>query len=437
MASYEYESADSAAASLALTLDDAIGISLDRNPNLVALRASEPVAHAVYHVASTYPWNPYVQVQVLPYARDRNGNFGSVNNYVLLMQTLELAHQQRHREASASAAMEQVHWNVVQAELANAAQTERLYFTALYQQDLRDLAKRTAALNEELLAIVRRRFKAALATDAERITARVAARQSRKQADLAEASFQTAVLALRRQLNLSANEPLVLTGRLDRFDWLPAIDRPPTSEECLQMQVPDLQIATLANQRPDVLAAQAGVGTAAANAKLARANTIPNVQIGPYYQRNQSNTLFLGFRTQVDLPIWNTGGPLVQQRKAELMQQRLTFEQLRERAKVEAGTAINRYQRARRLLAREQSPDSTSVADLKRVKELFEAGQTDILNVFATQNAVLQERRTHLDLLNELAQAAADVTLFTGLPPARLITASAEPLPAPEPKVER
>jgi hypothetical protein len=52
----------------------------------------------VYHVAETYPWNPYVQVEVLPYTRYRGGGTGAVTNYVLLMQTLELAHQKRKQK---------------------------------------------------------------------------------------------------------------------------------------------------------------------------------------------------------------------------------------------------------------------------------------------------------------------------------------------------
>ena len=59
---------------------------------------------------------------------------------------------------------------------------------------------------------------------------------------------------------------------------------------------------------------------------------------------------------------------------------------------------------------------------LQRVRDLFEAGQADILSVFATQTSLLQEYRAYLDLLNELAQAAADVTLAAGVPPARLIS---------------
>jgi outer membrane protein, heavy metal efflux system len=423
---HEAESQAAPARSLDLTLDEAIAVSLDRNPTLITLRAAEPVAHAVYHVAETYPWNPFVQLQVLPYAHDRFGERLAVNNYVYLIQTLELAHQQRHREDSAAAAWRQVRWNIVQAELTNVAQTERLYFTALYQRELRDLAVRTASLNEELLGIVERRFTAALATAADRTNSQVAARQSRKQAALAEMNFQTSVLALRRQLNVSDDAPLALVGRLEDFAWLSVADRGRSSPgEGSMIKIPDELVAEWALERPDVLAAGAGVSTAQANANLARANRIPNTGIGPFYERDEAGTVFAGLRSQLNVPVWDTGRPLVEQREAELRQQLTTLRQLRARAKVEAKTAVERYELARRLTPREGDVFARTVPeDLRRIKELFEAGQADILTVYATQNSLLQEQRTHLDSLNELAQAAADVTLNAGLPPARLVTTS-------------
>ncbi len=80
-----------------LTLDDAIAVSLDRNPTLIAVRASEPVAHAAFHVAETYPWNPQFQTQVAPYSRDRDGNDGAVSQQHVIVQTFELGGQRRFR----------------------------------------------------------------------------------------------------------------------------------------------------------------------------------------------------------------------------------------------------------------------------------------------------------------------------------------------------
>src|SRR5205085_8463627 len=114
---------------------------LERNPDLVALRQTEAVSRAAYGVARTYPYNPYVQVEVLPYAREANGETGSTVNYVLLMQQFELAHQRRYREQTGLALLSRTEANIVQAEVLAVAETERRFFTALYQKGLLELAR--------------------------------------------------------------------------------------------------------------------------------------------------------------------------------------------------------------------------------------------------------------------------------------------------------
>jgi outer membrane protein, heavy metal efflux system len=420
-------------ASVPLTLDRAIAISLDQNPTLVAQRAADPVAEAALRVAQTYPFNPYVQVEVIPYARDIEGNLGAVKHYVYLMQTLELAHQQRHREASATAALNQVRWNIVQAELLNSAMTERLFFTALYQRDLRDLARRNADLNEELRGAVERRLQAnPLGRSADLLTAQATARQSRKQAAIAEANFQTALLALERQINLTGDRSVELVGRLEDFSWLPLNSgRSERETHSNPVQMSPEFAAELAAERPDVRAAQAGTNVADANARLARANMCQNVMVGPYYERDELGTIFVGMRAQMNLPVWDSGRPLYEQREAERQQQCITFDQLRTRAQIEIQTALERYERARRVVLSERLDFARTIPEqLQRVKDQFQAGQADILSVFAVQNSLLQEQRTYLDLLNEVAQAASDVTLAAGLPPVRIIS-SREPEKVP------
>ncbi len=405
-----------------LSLDAAIATSLDRNDTLVTLRAGEPVAQAMLDVAEHYPFNPTIKAEVLPYARDPTGNLLAVRNSVYILQTLELAHQQRYREASAAAALNQIRWSVIAAELTTLATTEKLFFTAVYQRDLRDLAQRAASLNEELAADVERRFKSGLAKPGEEVTARVSLRQSRKQLALAEANYRLAVFALARQLNVPNDRPYELVGRLEDFEWLRVDANGSTGSEPVTAQN-SLQIAeTLADERPDVRAAQSAANVAQSNVELARANTVQNIQFGPYYERDEFETLFFGFAAQMNLPIWDSGKPLARQREAECTQRVVGLNALRMRARVEVQTAIERYDRARLQAERERPNFVKSLSeDLARVKRQFDAGQADILNVFATQTALLQEQKAYLDLLNELAQSAADVTLTAGLPPARVV----------------
>ncbi|HQX52281.1 MAG TPA: TolC family protein, partial [Planctomycetaceae bacterium] len=209
---------ESSAAESSLSFQNAIAISLAQNPDLITARGQDQVSAAAVDVAATYQWNPFVQAQILP----ADGRGGQTNYYMWLMQRFELAHQLSFREQGANATLNQVRWTIHQTELLNISQTARLYFTALYQQELNELANQTAVLNEDLLGVVERRFEAGVGTAAQVTTAKVAARQSRNQSHLADATYQAALLAIRQQLNLPASEPLKLADRLPAFSWRPA-----------------------------------------------------------------------------------------------------------------------------------------------------------------------------------------------------------------------
>jgi cobalt-zinc-cadmium efflux system outer membrane protein len=409
-----------------VSLQTAIATSLVRNPDLIAARGQEQVGEAAMDVAATYPWNPFVQIQLLPATGGTNSTH--TNYYIWLMQRFELAHQRRYREESAAAALDQIRWSIHYSELLNIAQSTRLYFTALYQRELYELANQTAQLNEELLGVTERRFNAGLATAAQVMTARVAARQSRRQARLAEATYQAALLALRQHMFLPATTPIVFSHRLGDYSWRAAMtfcdeERPPGEGDAQRFR----QLAgELVEGRPDVLAALAGANVASANYRLANAARLPDFQAGPILNAYPNGVETVGVRFQTDLPLWNSGGPLARQRSAEWQQQVRVYQQLKARAAIEAETAIDRYERAR-VLAAESKVDLSPFAErmpaeLKEINEQFQAAQADILTVFATQNSLLQERRTYLDLLSELAQAAADVIRATGLPVERIVT---------------
>ncbi len=153
------------------------------------------------------------------------------------------------------------------------------------------------------------------------------------------------------------------------------------------------------------------------NLALADSLRTPNLQIGPMWQRDDSATQFWGVQGQMDIPVVNTGRPLVRQRWAELRQQQMTAARLEEKALLEARAAVRRYERARRLVEQSRTDFVMSLPDAAQpFEEQFQAGQIDLLQVFAARAALTQSRQSFLGLLNELVSAAADVTQATGLP---------------------
>ena len=160
-----------------------------------------------------------------------------------------------------------------------------------------------------------------------------------------------------QQLGLPSDASLNLQGDLTRFAWLSVADA-----FCQVAQNgsidPQRLAAEMAEARPDVMAARSAAGVARANADLARAARIQDVQAGPIYQTADDGTHYLGLRLQRDFGVFNNGSALQNQRLTEVRQLLLAHDQLRRRASGEAAAAIDRYERARRYVAETAGEDA-------------------------------------------------------------------------------
>ena len=409
-----------------LNLRDTIDLALIQSPGAITARAAGPVGDAVRVVTATYPWNPTVQVEVAPYARDIDGNLLATKNHASLTQTLELSHQPRYRRRLAEAGWNEQHAIIAQGELTAVVTAVRAYFDALYRKGLRDLTTDSAALQAKTSASVDRQFNAGLATPASRLTASVSARQAKRLAQLADADYQNAFRSLRIALNLAPSETMELDSNLTSYNWAPAddaLEQAPLPVDDRDENASNDASFRLISNRPDVIAARFAISAARSNLLLAKANTVPNIATGPTYERDESGTLFFGVAAQMDLPVWNTGYPLVRQRSAELQQQLVVWEQTRETAALQARAAVQRYTMAYKLWLERWSAKDAGQNDLKNITDAFDHGQASIVEVLSIQDSLIQERRSYLDLLNELSQAAVDVVAALAIDPELLIEA--------------
>ena len=410
-----------------ISLQQSISLALSQNPELVTLRQTEKVSSAALGVAQTYPFNPFVQFQATPYQEARIVEPHATFHYVLLMQTIQLAHQQQFREQGASFALNSTRWNIHQAELLALAQTERLYFIALYQRGLMELVEASDRNNQQLLNILEKQLAAGQATAAEVAIVRVDAASTRQQLRLASANYQTGLRDLARQSGVSPEQIKGVDGDLRRIEWhLPcgptgsvnASGSGNASDE-FRMAADDARsnVLSWAASRPDVMAARADIDVARANLCLASASKTPDLQIGPYYQTTADNTLFVGFRGQIDLPVINNGMPLERQRTAEHHQRLTAWQQTRRRAELDAEAALARYEVALSAAAADSVSTSTDLpAELEGLETQFQAGEVDVVRVVQARTSLIQNERARLDLLNEVAQSAAALTGAAGIP---------------------
>lgn len=405
---------------------ETVSLALAQNPDLVALRQTERVGAATYGVASTYPFNPFVQVQATPYQDIPGAGSGTTSHYVLLMQRIQLAHQQQHREDAALSSLNSIRWNVHQAELQAASLTAQLYFTVLYQRGLLEVAQASQSNNQQLLEAINKRFEGGDASAADVATVRVDTRSTQQQLRLAEANYQTALRNLRRHLGVPIDSPQEYAGDIRQIRWqlpAPAANGSEWASGTDQSSSTNKAwVASWAASRPDVLAAHANIDVARANWRLASADRVPDVQAGPYYARGPEGGTFVGFRAEMNLPIINSGKPLENQRAAEFGQQSTIWQQTQVRAELEAQAAFERYELAYRALSQETADEPEELPrELQSLERQFRAGEVDVVRVIQARTSILQNQRARLDLLNELAQSAAILVGATGLPIEMLI----------------
>jgi len=344
-------------------------------------------------------------------------------HYVLLMQTIQLAHQQDFREQGAKCALNSTRWNIHQAELQTLAQAQRLYFTALYLHGLQELAKTSHENNLQLLEILENQLNAGEVTAADVAIVRVDTTSTQQQQQLAAANFQNALRDLARHVGMQPISLRDISGDLEQFRWqLPniAISNLESSQDEWNHAVLNStnSVVGWAKSRPDVMAARSDVDVSRANLGLASASKTPDLQVGPYYQSTADSTTFLGLRAQMDLPIVNNGEPLERQRLAEYHQRTTAWNQTQRRAELEALAAMDRYADTLVIIQSNTSdqPYSDLPAELKGLEKEFLAGEVDIVRVVQARNSLILNHRARLDLLNELSQAAATLVGATGIP---------------------
>jgi len=413
-----------------LSLHGTVSLALAQNPDLVALRPTEQVGMAVYGVARTYPFNPFVQIQATPYQDLPGEGPGTTAHYVLLMQRIQLAHQQQFREDAGAAALNGIRWNIHQAELQALSLTAQMYFALLYQRGLLEVAQASHENNEQLLDVLTKRYEAGDAAASDVATVREDTRATLQQLRLAEANSESARRDLLRQLGMPPASPFDFAGDLTTVRWhIPRGNSQGSSPHELAMEYKESThqdmawIASWAASRPDVLAAQANIDQARANLRLATANRTPDLIIGPYYQRNPDGMTHWGLRAEMDLLIIDSRKPMEAQRAAEFGQQNVLWRQLLLRAELEAQTAFERYEVAYRALLSAGSDNLAGLSrELETLERLFREGEVDVVQVLQARTSILQNQRARLDLLNELAQSAALLIGATGIPLELLIS---------------
>lgn len=300
-----------------LTLDDALRIATERNPNLAAARNTVEIAEAQRIDARLRP-NPAVSFESENYPLFEPARPGFLNNQQLTLrvdQELELAGRRGLRTEVADTAISAAEAAFLDQRRRLEFDVRRAYFGIVLAKADLDVAQAALAEIDNVIRLNRARYEQGEISGGElrRIQVeRLKFVDDLFAAQLALRNARSGLLALFNAPDLSIDFDVVET-----LNAATSSVQPPTATP-LPLDAPSLRTQALA-LRPDLLAAQRQVQRADTETRLQRALRTPNITVGGGYQRNFGVDAVV-FGVTVPLPLSNRNQGGVARAEAERRQ---------------------------------------------------------------------------------------------------------------------
>lgn len=262
-------------------------------------------------------------------------------------------------------------------------QTRTLFFAALRQSDLLEVARERVRQADESLGMVRTRTLVGTATVSDTLRARLELVNAQQQVLQAETSTRAARFALGRQIGVS--EPVVPVRPED-------LDPSP-------LGLSEAEILLIAEgESPTVRAAAESSESAAAAVTDARGQYLPSLRLSSGYSWANQDPSFSGGTTSWNLnlsasfPVFNgfAREASVDRAQFALRVARLQEEDARLAAREQADGALQEVRTAEQAIAIAEEALAVAEEDLRVVRERYRVGAATILELVTSQIAVVQ-----------------------------------------------
>jgi cobalt-zinc-cadmium efflux system outer membrane protein len=394
------------AAAETLTVQQAIAIALQRNPDLLAARQSLETARA-REVKAHYlnQFNPQVgagasqaQFQFSPWGSEAQPA-ASVSLQV------EVAGQRSKRIEEADQNLSKAKAEVADAERLTRARAEYAFYQALYLRQRLELMQRIEELNLRLRDASMVRFHSGEAPKLEANLAAVRYDQSRKATLLARRDYENGLRVLQRVLGTPPRGLIELSGSLP--ERAPDVDL----ERALELAM---------TSRPDLRARVFEIKRAAADIALTRRLIIPNPTVSGFAERIADAP---GQFIRVLGGSVNISVPLFDRKQAELtalqaQKQRALYEEKATQLTVEQELrdAIAAYDAARETV---QLFESDAVGRIQEsfglIEGSYRSGKTGLIELIVAENDLVSSQSSYLDSLWDYQVARIGVETAVGV----------------------
>ncbi len=399
-------------------------LALQRNADLQVAEAQVAMAVGQLRAAREFP-NPVLNLSTAKIASDGTGNGTPAGNrlfdrsydsIVALNQLLELgkrgprADSARAAERTAEAQRDDVRRLLLQS-------VSQAYIAALEAREESVVLARSAASLRREADLAGQRHTAGDLAASDQSQIEIAAGRLELDAAAARQAVTTTVIILEALLGEPAPR-----GRLQLADALENL--PPLA----------LDDDTMQGERPDIVAAEAGMAKADADLVAQKRAVVPDLTVSAEYERNPPDLPnSVGFGVSLPLPVWNRNAGSIRAARGAQAQARAQLDKARLQAAADISTNRAAHEEARaRAAAYIQRLRPASAAVVQTVTYAYEHGGTSLLELLAAERA---DNEIRVATAHALADAAAtSFALAASLnrlpfPPAGATAAPADHIP--------
>lgn len=286
-------------------------------------------------------------------------------------------------------------------------QTQGVFFNALRQADLREVARQRVRQAEHNLDIVRRRTLLGEATISDSLRARLDVVNAQQSVLQAETAVRAARFALGRQIGVSG----------------PVEPSRPANLEPTELRMSQTEIMESAESvSPQVIAA--GEASVAANANVSAARTayFPSLRLSSGYNWSNQSRAFTGGDTSwsmslsMSYPIFNGFQREANIDRARYVQRvaRLQEDDARLAAREQADAALQNLLTAEQAILIAEEAAFLAAEDLRVVRERYGVGAATILDILISQSAADQANTDVITARYDYVLARAELEAILG-----------------------
>ena len=389
-------------AAVRVDLPTALGLALRDNPDLRAKRHTLGLAEGrVQQSELLFQDNPRVSIE----ADYRNRRFraptgrSTADAAVSVLQEIEIAGQPAHRRQAAASHLSYTEWVIADAERLLQLEVMRAFYELLARQEKIQARRDSLETRDALLQAGRERYAQEDISVLDLNALRLDTDETRALLLADEQERVGVAKQLGLLLGLGIEQPLVALGDLFAASRLDAVPDPLPSQAEL--------IACALEHRPDYQAARRKVETREAELRLARANRLPNIALGPMYKLDNEDQVVGGALT-IPLPLFNrqTHAITAATAQVEMARQELTSRTLSVRHEVAAAYAGLQLARQQRAVYGTDFFDTLAQTG-EFTRRAYEAGELSLVELSAALERLGRSRSRALATATAVLQARA------------------------------